>query len=106
MEGQKEAETYPIDKIAMDVPANKPQTPPEAPQSPNLIEKAESIAKRLEEANKRAEELARRNEETLARLMLSGRAQAGTIQKTPEQEEEEQINKEVEGTLRKFNFKR
>lgn len=71
--------------------------------TPTLIERADSAAKRMEEANKKSEELLARHESILARNMLSGRAEAGTIQKSPEQTEKEMIDKQVAETMKRFS---
>lgn len=50
-----------------------------SPDTSSLIAKADAVAARMEAANKVAEELLRRQEEILARNMLSGRAEAGSV---------------------------
>lgn len=68
----------------------------------SMLERADSIAKRLEAANLKAEELVKRNEAVAARIMLSGRADAGAAVKTPEQLEEEAIEAEAQRALKRF----
>ena len=73
-----------------------------APSNLTLIEKADAVAKRMEEANKKAEELIRRQEEITARMLLSGRAEAGQIQKSPEQANEEEAQKQANAIIKRF----
>lgn len=76
---------------------------PTIPQSENIsiIDKADAVAKRMEEANKKAEELLNRQEAIAARMLLSGRAEAGQ-QKTAEQTAEEKEDEKVKQTLGRY----
>jgi len=87
-----------------DISQTKPQEPitPKVEDTANILEKAESIAKRIEEANKKSEELVARQEAIAAKMLLSGRAEAGTIQKTPEQTKKEELDKIVKEQLSKY----
>lgn len=67
-----------------------------------LIDKAASVAERMEAANKKAEELAQRVEAAAARMMLSGKAEAGTPQKTTEQIKADEIDAEVQAALKRY----
>lgn len=88
-EGQKE---QPANNIGN---GNKPETA-------SLIDRADSVAKRMEEANKKAEEHLARMEQVLARQMLSGRAEAGTSNKSKEQTDLEKLEAEVKATLARY----
>jgi hypothetical protein len=67
-----------------------------------LLEKADSVAKRLEDANKRTEELLARQESAVARMMLSGRANAGTVKKDPIQEQAEKDLEESKKSIARY----
>jgi len=71
-------------------------------ETASIIERAENVAKRIEEANKRAEELVNRNEAVAARIMLSGKAEAGAQAKTPAQTEQEKVDAQVEAALKRY----
>ena len=60
-----------------------------------LVDKAYKAAEKLEAANKKTEELIQRQEALIAKQMLGGRAQAGTIIKTQSETEAEQIQSEA-----------
>lgn len=68
------------------------------------IDEASSILKRMEEANKERRELLDREEKLHARILLSGRGQAGIPTKTPEEIEKENIDAEVKKSLTKYGF--
>lgn len=70
------------------------------PETTPLLERADITAKRIEEANKRAEELLKKNEEIYAKILLSGRATAGTTQPIvdPNKEQKDRLNKMFAGT--------
>lgn len=74
----------------------------ETPKTDDIISKAEAIAKRIEEGNKRTEELLKIQEQQIARVMLSGRAEAGTVAKTPEEEKNEMLDKLIKTQLAKY----
>lgn len=76
------------------------------PKADNIIDKADSVAKRLEEANKKSEELLKRHEAVVARMMLGGRAEAGTPSKTKEQIEQEKVEEEAKATLSRYSNRR
>ena len=57
----------------------------------DILSRAEASAKRMEEANLKAEELLKRQEQIAARLILSGKSEAGI---TPVQKSDEEIKKE------------
>lgn len=67
-----------------------------------LIDKAASVAERMENANKKAEELAQRVEAAAARMMLSGKSEAGAPVKTAEQLNQEKIDEEVSAALKRY----
>lgn len=58
-------------------------------ESLTMIEKADAAAKRMEEANKKTEELLVRQEAIAARMMLSGRADAGMVVQKKEETAQE-----------------
>lgn len=68
----------------------------------SMLEQAEKIALRIEAASKRAEDAAARQEAIAARIMLSGRADAGSKSKTQEQTDEEKVNADVEAALKRY----
>lgn len=74
--------------------------------SPNsevsLIDKAESIAKKIEEGNKKFEELVKRQEQAIAKQMLAGRADAGQINKTPEETMDAEAQRMADATINRF----
>jgi len=59
----------------------KPEPTPEEPAS--IIDRADAVAKRIEEANKKTEELIGRQEAVAAKMMLAGRAEAGSASPKP-----------------------
>jgi len=76
----------------------------EAPitETASIIDRADAVAKRMEEANKKAEQLLARQEAVAARMMLSGRSEAGQIKKTAEQEQTEKIDAMVKASLDRY----
>lgn len=80
----------------------KTEEKPVIPDTTNLIDKADAVAKRMEEANKRAEELLTRQEAIAARMLLSGKSEAGQVMKTPEQLAQEKQAADLEATLKRF----
>lgn len=68
----------------------------------SLIDHADAVATRMEAANKKAEELIERQEKIAARLLLSGRTEAGTVLKSSEELEKEQIEKEIKERLNRL----
>jgi len=71
-------------------------------ETASIIERADAVAKRMEDANKKAEELLARQEAAAARMMLSGRAEAGQIKKTAEEEQKEQLDEKVKAALGRY----
>jgi hypothetical protein len=71
-------------------------------ETSSIIDRADAVAQRMEAANKKAEELLQRQEAIAARMMLSGRAEAGQITKTPEQAKKEEIDAKIAETLNRF----
>ena len=76
----------------------------EAPitETASIIDRADAVAKRMEEANKKAEQLLARQEAVAARMMLSGRSEAGQIKKTAEEEQKEQLDEKVKAALGRY----
>lgn len=68
----------------------------------NTFDKAEAMAKRIEEANKRQEEILKRNEEIASKILLSGRAEAGQVRKSPEQEMDEEADRQAKEIIKRF----
>ena len=66
-------------------PSSSPSNPSYVETTPNLIDKAEAVASRMEAANNKAAENIARMEAAAARIMLSGRSEAGY---SPEKKEE------------------
>ncbi len=68
----------------------------------SLIDRADGVAKRMEEANRKAEELLTRQEQIAARLMLSGKSSAGSVTKTPEEINKEEVERQIKARLSRF----
>ncbi len=82
---------------------DQPKEPVQVKETESQLQRADSIAARIEAANKRSEELIKRQEAVAARMSLSGRAVAAQeTPKTPEQELEEQVDREVKESLEQF----
>jgi hypothetical protein len=73
-----------------------------APDTSTLIQKAESVAEMMNRENNRYEELVKRAEDVAARMMLSGKASAGEVKKTPEQEKEDALDKAVKEAYNRY----
>lgn len=87
--------------------AKKEETPKTENLNPitetsSIIDKADAVALRMEQANKRAEELLTRQEAIAARMMLSGRTEAGSTNKTKEQLQQEEVDKKVSEALKRY----
>lgn len=85
--------------------ASKSSSPPvisSITETNSIIERADKIATRIEEANKKAEELVNRQEAIAARIMLSGKAEAGQVSKTPQQSQEEQADEMARNIIKRF----
>jgi hypothetical protein len=72
------------------------------PTTANLLDRADSIAKRLEAANAQAEKRIAREEAIAARMLISGRSEAGIPPKTVEQTEKEKVDEDIKKTLGRF----
>lgn len=68
----------------------------------SILDKADSLAKRMEKANEDYKKLVERNEAVAARMLLSGRSAAGTVQKTKEEIDAEKMDVEVTKALKAF----
>jgi hypothetical protein len=73
------------------------------PSTANVLDRADSLNQRLEQNIKKSEELSARIEAAAARILLSGRADAGIPVKTKEQKEAEDIKAEIEKNLKMFS---
>jgi len=71
----------------------------------NVVDRADAIAKRIEEGNKKFEELVLRNEQATARMMLSGRANAGAVQKTEKEIISEKAQAMADEVVKRFGFR-
>lgn len=71
-------------------------------ETTSIIDKADATATRMEIANKKAEETLIRLEAIAARMMLGGRAEAGQVNKTPEQTATEATDARVAIALKKY----
>ena len=67
-----------------------------------LLDRADSINQKLEKNLEEARKIAARQEEIAARMIISGRAAAGTPQKTPEDKKQEEIEEEVAKIVDRF----
>ena len=72
------------------------------PQADNIIDRADAIRKGLEEAIKKNEEILRRQEAVAARMMLAGKADAGSVNKPKEEEEKEEAEKQAKEIISRF----
>lgn len=82
-----------------------PSVSPNITETSSIIDRADKAAQRMEQANKKMEELLTRNEAVAARLMLSGRAEAGTPVKTPEQTQQEEVDKQAKEIINRFRMR-
>jgi len=73
------------------------------PKTTNILEQAELIRKGLEEANKKSEELLKRQEAVAARMMLGGSTEAGSIHKTPEEVQKDEVETEASKIVGRFH---
>ena len=71
-------------------------------ETTSVIDKADAVAQRMENANKKAEELLIRQEAIAARMMLSGRSEAGQINRTPEEVQKEKVQEEADKIIKQF----
>ena len=71
-------------------------------ETASIIEKADAVAKRMEQANKKAEDLLIRQEAVAARMMLSGRAEAGQVKKSAEEEVNEKLDADVKAAINRY----
>ena len=79
---------------------SKVEAVPSVPAT-SIIDKADMVARRIEDGVKRYEEMAARIEGAAARIMLGGRAEAGSISKTEEEKKKEFIQSEINKRLGK-----
>lgn len=68
----------------------------------SIVERADSAVKRLEDTEKRVTEKIKQLEDLEARRLLSGRAAAGSVNKTPEQVKEEAAQAEATRIVKRF----
>ena len=78
-----------------------PATPQETTLS--VVERVEKATKTLEEVERRIDEKTKSYEQLIARQLLSGRSEAGTIHKTPEQLNAEKVQAEVDRVVKRFH---
>lgn len=69
----------------------------------NPIDRADSILKGLDEKIKKYEDLVKRSEDTAARIILAGKADAGSKIKTQEEIDKEKVEAEVKRSLAQFS---
>ena len=68
----------------------------------SILERGDSIVKRIEEGEKRLTEHLARAEQVLARQLLGGRADAGSITTTPQQEQSKKVDELVAKQLGQY----
>ena len=68
----------------------------------SLIERADALRKGLEETEARIKGHIDRFESIAARTILSGRAEAGQISKTPEQITKEEVDRQAAEIIKRF----
>ena len=76
----------------------------EAPKSISVLEEIRKENLEMQEQLKIRDTLIAQRNELRAREMLGGRSEAGLIKKTPEQEQEEIIDKQVTEALKRFRL--
>ena len=74
-------------------PSNDGNDAPSA--EPNMLQRSEAVADRIEKANEEAKKIAERMEKAASANMLGGRSQAGQVQKTQEEINEEKMDADV-----------
>ncbi len=84
----------------------KPEEPAAADDTASYFTKAQELAERVEAANKKTEELVIRQEKVAARMLLSGRAEAGAPQKTTEQIKDDEVQAQVDDALGRFRLEK
>lgn len=90
------------EEIPQTQPTQEASTPAVKEVRPeSIIERAEKANLKAEENIKKQEELLNRQEAIATRLLLGGRAEAGT-NKTPQQTEQEKIDGRVRNTLKRY----
>jgi len=87
-----EKKEYPIDT----------EVSPLIPETKSMVERAENASERLAKLIEEERKLVARNEALVARMMLSGKAEAGSLFKTPEQTEKEKMDAEISKTINRF----
>jgi len=93
---QTQKEEKPAELSAKDIDAgNKSETI-------SMLNRADKVAERMEQANKKAEELLARQEAIAARMIIGGRAEAGTLQKTAKEKQAEEIAKKLEALDKRY----
>jgi len=89
---EKEKKEFPIDT----------EVSPLIPETRSMVERAEAAGKEFRETLNEMRLERQKMEAIAARMMLSGRAEAGSQFKTPEQEEKEKVEAEVSKSLNRF----
>ena len=92
-EGTVEVNDTPISEVSTTVPQD---------QALGLVERTEKAIKDLTEQNNRTEQLVLRAEEANVKNILGGRADAGGVKQTVEQEQETEVDKQVDQALKQF----
>ena len=75
---------------------------PLIPETRSMVERAEVAGDKISKLIETADKLVARNEALVARMMLSGRAEAGGQFKTPEQKEKDEIEEEAKKAIDRF----
>jgi len=73
--------------------------------TPSMLERADALNKSIQDGIARLEKLKDENEAIAARILISGRAEAGQVSVSPEQERKERIDKEVQNIVNAFTLK-
>ena len=100
--GEEETQTAPAEEKPAEATAEEGADAPAADDTSTYFTKAEELAKRVEDANKKTEELVIRQEKVAARMLLSGRTEAGAPPKTKQQEQEDLVAAQVKESLARF----
>lgn len=75
-------------------------------ETTSMLDRADRAAERMEKATKEYQKLVERNEAIAARMLISGRAEAGVVAKTPQEKADAEMDKRVKEMIDRFEGKR
>lgn len=85
------------EEIKQETPKEEVKEAPKSEEAKGLVEKAYDAAAKLKAENDRHETLLKQQQELYSKQLLSGRADAGIPQKSPEEKMKEDAEKVVKG---------